>query len=307
MLYTGNPANNNAGGGYMEFPGLDILIGTTKVDALTNVDCPSLDSDIKDFNYARVDLPAEGDIINVLTYMMRYLRHNADRMNFGAVTWKIAMRRELFWELTAIWPCNYLTYRCWNRDSNDANKVDPVGSYSVEGAIKMRDDMRTNQYLLIDGTRYDVVIDDGITEDSQTTNANLDNTEFASDIYVIPMTIMGNRPVTYFEYFDFARAANPAIQQGNLANYFWTDGGRFLWHAKPPRNRCIQHIAWIEPRLILRTPQLAGRVTNVAYQPLQHTRDPFNDSAYFVDGGNTSGRTAPSLWSDWGAVQGRGG
>src|SRR3972149_517370 len=32
QVYTGNPANNNVGGGYREFPGLDILIGTDKVD-----------------------------------------------------------------------------------------------------------------------------------------------------------------------------------------------------------------------------------------------------------------------------------
>ena len=50
QLYIGNPANNSAGGGFKEFPGLDILIGTTKVDALTGTACPSLRSDIKDRN-----------------------------------------------------------------------------------------------------------------------------------------------------------------------------------------------------------------------------------------------------------------
>lgn len=39
-VYTGNPSNNSNGGGYKEFPGLDLLISTGKVDALTGASCP---------------------------------------------------------------------------------------------------------------------------------------------------------------------------------------------------------------------------------------------------------------------------
>src|SRR3990167_8485018 len=53
-VYTGNPTNSSAGGGYKEFPGLDLLISTTKVDALTNQACPSLRSTIMDFGYRLV-------------------------------------------------------------------------------------------------------------------------------------------------------------------------------------------------------------------------------------------------------------
>ena len=40
QVFTGNPANSSAGGGYKEFMGLDLLISTTKVDALTGAACP---------------------------------------------------------------------------------------------------------------------------------------------------------------------------------------------------------------------------------------------------------------------------
>ena len=57
----------------------------------------------------------------------------------------------------------------------------------------------------------------------------------------------------------------------------------------------------IENRIILRTPQIAGRITNVCYEPLQHERDPFPSDPYFVNGGNTS-RTAATLNAEWGSV-----
>jgi hypothetical protein len=49
--WQGDPANNNAGGGYKEMPGLDQQIVTGQVDADSNTACPSLDSDVKDFTY----------------------------------------------------------------------------------------------------------------------------------------------------------------------------------------------------------------------------------------------------------------
>lgn len=294
QLYTGNPANNSAGGGYKEFPGLDILIGTSKVDAITGQTCPSLYSDIKDFNYDKVDVNAGFTIVNVLTYMMRQLRWNSERMLMSPTEWVIVMRPGLFYELSAIWPCNYLTYRCANRDT--AN-IDPVGSYSSTDAINMRDSMRNGNFITIDGIQYPVVLDDGIVEDSNTTNARVDNTCFASDIYVVPLRSAGMQ-VTYWEYLDYSQGAMPAAAEGNISDFYWTDGGKFLWHKQPPLNWCVRWLAKIEPRVILLTPHLAGRITNVQYCPLQHTRDSINTDPYWTDGGVTT-RTGPSLYSDW--------
>lgn len=295
QLYTGNPANNSAGGGYAEFPGLDILVGTAKVDAITGTECPSLDSDIKDFNFGKIDdLVANADIVEVLTYLYRTIRHNADRMNLNPATWVITMRQELWYELTAIWPCAYFTYRCGFRvaDTQDRANVDAVEM------TRLRDRMREGMFLLIDGIQVPVVTDDGIVEESSADNALIPEGNFASDIYFIPMSVAGGYASTYMEYLDYTQGAMPAVQDGRLGAWYWTDGGRYLWHAKPPVNWCVQWLAKIEPRVILRTPQLAGRVTNVRYCPLQHTRDPFPDAPYFVDGGETV-RVGPSHFSDW--------
>lgn len=300
QLYEGNPANNNAGGGYQEFPGLDILIGTNKVDALTGTPCPSLASDIKNFNYVNVTTTpaATAGIVNVLTYLMRTLRTNAENMNMDPVEWALVMRPGLFYELTAVWPCAYATYRCQTTGDNNQGVVDTMDM------VRFRDEMRNGNYLIVDGIRFPVILDTFIREESNTTSNRVSNGCFASDIYVVPLTVRGNIAATYWEHFDyreglFAQAGAAGMAGGILANYYWTEGGRYLWHFKPPNNWCAQWLAKIEPRVILRTPHLAGRLTNVQYCPLQHENDPLNTDPYFVNGGATS-RTAPTFWTEWG-------
>lgn len=293
QVFTGNPDNNKAGGGYKEFIGLDILISTGKRDAITGTACPALDPDVKDFNYGRVDATnLNPDIVDVVTYLYRYIKRNAAGMGFNPVQWRWAMREDLFYELTAVWPCSYLTYRCKFR-ATDGTIVENV---SANDAIQFRDTMRAGYYLLIDGEQVPVEIDDAITEESSAQTNKLSAGSYASTMYLLPYTIMGGRPTLFFQHYDYSNGPMQAAQQANYQNDFWTDGGRFLWHNKPPINWCVQLIAKIEPRLILLTPQLAGKITHVAYKPLQHTRDAFPNQTYFVDGGVTTGRDAPSWY-----------
>lgn len=294
-LYDANPANNTGGGGYREFPGLDILISTGKIDAITGTACPTLDSDIKNAAYRRVDSNGQY-YVEILAYLMRYLKWNAQQMNFGTVTWAFAMRPSLFYELTSVWPCAYMTYRCITT---------PAGQGFVDSAdmIRMRDEMRNEQYLLIDGVRFNVILDTNIPEESNTSGpANVNSGCFASDIYIVPLTVRGGIPVTYWETFDYRTSLGIANSVPMVSQFFWTDGGRYLWHFKPPNNFCLQWLLKIEPRLILRTPQLAGRLTNVLYCPIQHERDAQPDDPYFVRGGVSTGRTMPTLQAEWGTV-----
>lgn len=297
QVYTGNPANNTAGGGYREFPGLDILIGTTKVDAITNTACPSLASDIKNFNYGRVDATnLNPDIVHVVTQMMRYLKRNASAMGFDPTTWVITMRNDLFYELTAIWPCSYLTYRCQFR-ATDGTIVQNV---NAADQVAMRDAMRAGRYLIIDGAQIEVVIDDGIIEHNRSGNPLIPIGGFSSDIYFVPLTVRGNYPVTFWQFFNFDQGPMEAARDGRLNN-FWTDAGRYLWVSEYTR-WCVLLTSKIEPRVILRTPQLAGRITNVAYVPLQHVRDALPTDYYFVDGGVQTPRAAPSYYTEWGGT-----
>lgn len=299
QVWNGNPANNNAGQGRKEMTGLNLLIGTGKRDAETGVACPAADSDVKDFNYLCVD-DAGDDLVNAITYIYRTLRKNADTMGLQPVRWVIAMREELFYELTAIYPCSYLTYRCDSVLAGINTSATTLNIDSAE-AIRFRDAMRSGKFLTIDGIDVEVVFDDAITEENPANQGNLGPGQFASNIYFIPMSVLGGRASTFFEYFNFdnpdaTAARNTLAPDGSFST---SNGGAWLWHFKPPRNRCLQAQAWIEPRLIMRTPYLAGVLQNVCYTPLQHTRQPFPDDPYFTDGGQTGPRPGPSFFNEW--------
>lgn len=283
-LYTGNPTNNTSGGGDKYYRGLDGLINTGYRDAETGQACAAADSIVASFNSANVGTNGTS-IVNTLTSITRRLRFNAVEMGLAPVKWVIAMRWSAFYQLTEVWPCAYLTYRCQNMNSAGQPMTATVADYNT-----MRDQMRgnwderTGQYLLIDGVKWPVVIDDTIPETALSAGA------FNSSIYFVPLTVVGGTQVTYMEYVDYTApggAMDMARAYASGDSYMATDNGRFLWHKKPPTNFCVQALVKSEPRLILRTPQLAARLTNVAYTPIQHERDWATTGYYFANGGRT--------------------
>ena len=299
QVYTGNPTNNSAGGGYKEFPGLDLLISTTKIDALTGTACPSLYSDVKSFSYRQVDDVNDPDIVRTITTMMRILKKRASQQGLAPVDIRMVMRDELFYALTEIWPCRYITYRCSNIDSS-GSVIDPVGAYSAESMFRMKTEMRQGSFLWVDGFQVPVIIDDCIAEDNHADNGTIAAGCFASDIYFVPFSARGGTIRTlYWEYYDYRNDVLPAVNDARASTFFWSDNGVFLWGLKAPDNFCLELISKVEPRLILRTPQLAGRLTDIAYCPLQHGNDPLPSQDYFVNGGVPTGRPAPSPYSEW--------
>lgn len=293
QIFTGNPANNSAGGGYKEFMGLDLLIGTNKVDAETGTTCPSLYSDIKDFGYRQVSSNADPNIVRTITTMMRILNRKAEQQGMAPADIRIAMREPLFYELTRFWPCQYNTDGC-NVGQTDNREV------SSSELVRFRDELRNGKYLLVDGRKVPVILDDCIMEENRADNAAIPIGGFASDIYFVPFSIMGgNYRTLYLEHRDYRNDVLPAASDIHaLPTFFWSDNGVALWSLKAPDNWCIEAICKIEPRLILRTPQLAGRLQNVVYVPLQHTDDPLPSQDYHVNGGVRTGRPWPSPYNE---------
>lgn len=303
MLYEANPANNTGGGGYREFAGLDILIATGHTDAVTNTACPTLDSLITNFNYGNITLDngRMTAFIDGLTKIMRYLRTKAAGQNMDPVNWVMVMRPGMFYELTAAWPCNYATYRCAG-----VSPAAGTGSVSVNvdgmDMAQMRDAMRNGSFLTIDGVNIPVIQDNQIREDSNTNNSSVSNGSFSSDVYILPLTAAG-RSMLYWEVFDYSRSVGDvqAVWPG-ARTFYWTDGGRYIWHLKPPTNWCIQALGLVSPRIILHTPHLAARISNVQYQTALHEPDSLPDDPYFQRGGNTAGYTAPTFNALWGTT-----
>jgi len=290
MLWQGSPANGN-GAGYLEFPGFSVQVATGQKDADTGTLCPSLDSDVKDFTYNDVDGSGSKDIVEYVSMVESYVRDLAENTGLVPVQWIISMRSQLWQELTAVWPCAYNTNKCGAIGGTNA-RVFTDGREN----IRDRDRMRTEKRIEINGNSYEVVLDSGIFEHNNINNANLKPGEYASSIYFIPITINGAMPVTYLQYVDYSKAAGDIALLKNTEN-FWSDGGKFMW-AVEQVNFCYKLKLKIEPRLVMRTPQLAARIDNVKYVPLQHLRDADPDSPYYVNGG-VSTRPAGTTYAAW--------
>lgn len=293
MVWQGNPANGTSGGGYKEFPGLDLQIATGQVDADTNTAIPSADSMIFDFGYNSVD-SASPDIVAYMSEIEFQLNYIARRTGVNPVTWVICMTAQLWQELSAIWPCRYLTNGC-----TTLNGANPI-VINDDNYTNMRDDLRNNMYLPINGKRYRVVLDDGMREDNSTTTAGLARGEFAGDIVWLPLRMAANFPTVYWEFVDYSDISRElaALVGGRDKLPFWTDSGRFLWSIDYIRT-CLKLQAAVAPRIVLRTPHLAARIQNVTYEPLRHVRSPYPDSPYWLDGGvsmRPRGSTGFAVW-----------
>ena len=278
QLYAGNPANNS--GSYKEFRGLDILINTGYQDAETGAIVPAADSLVRNWNAA----VTSGNFVAELTAVVRRQNYSADQMGLSPVQWAIVMPEMLFYELTALWPCQFDTYRCQISTTGDSRNMD------VTAQIAMTQDMRSNSYLLIDGARVPVITDDAV---AQTENSGT----FTTTIYLVPLTVAGV-PSLYVEHFDFNNGDAVALRDamGTPGKFIVTDGGRFIW-VRRDNGFCVSMDVVERSRVILETPFLAARITNVQYTPLIQTKSGYTtDTTRFYNGGSTS-IPAPSFYA----------
>jgi len=280
------------------FPGLSAQIATGQVDADLNAACPSLDSDIKDFNYNNV-CGTTLDIVEYLSSMMYYLENLASSTGLAPVDFKLAMRPQLWFELSACWPCSYLTNRCTTAQVGYNAAV-----INDNTNVAMRDDMRQRMMIPINGKWYQVIEDTGIFEHNNINNGNVPAGSYASTINVLPFSVLGNTPTLYREFVNYGAAAPDEALLSGANNWFHTDNGSYSWSYLEKR-WCYSLSLKTEPRIILRTPHLAGSIQNVMYSPLQHLREADFDSPYHVDGGvslRTPG-TRYAVWAGQGGVR----
>lgn len=256
------------------------------------------------------------DIVVYLSNLMWHLRCMANRYHLNPVTWVLAMRPEVWWNLAEVVSHRYTTFRpdlqqawtceycgsdgaisltqclgncggsrppapgqyvclycgrvyhshksvCWDTDSGTGcgaieamiqiNDVDGLMEV-IEGHRKLFDWMMEEGKITIDGSLYDVVVDDYIPEGS--------NGVYGvrwSNIYAIPMTVVGGLPVTLMEYAD--QQVHGCPYDGNR---FWTDSGIYLWQLEQDHWN-YRLGALTEARIVMRCPQLSGMVEEVGY------------------------------------------
>ena len=276
MIWNGSPAANIEPA-YREFPGFDAQIVTGHTDVDSGTAMPSADSTILDANYGNLD--AGLDIVGLMQEAEYHVDILAEDTVGGVDGW-IVMRPQVWKHLTEIWPCQYNTNACNTGMQGSESRLVIDGREN----ITERDNMRRSLVIQINGKDYPVVLDSGITESTNADDAaNHDPGEYSSSIYFIPRMIAGNLPVTYWQYLDFRAAAAQIALLNNQAT-FWTDNGRFLWSYDSVHS-CFKLKMRTEPRIVLRTPQLAWRIDNVLIAPALHNREFHPDHAHWVDGG----------------------
>lgn len=287
-VFTGSPANNN--GESRDIVGLDIHINAgNKRDATYNTVCTAANSDVKNFGNAVV-----GSATNIMRYIEMadaFVTFKARRQGLGTPEYIVAMRPELWQEITEIIPIQK-----YQRVLTVINNVtNGRGTVDARDAYNERDAMRANMLIPVNGRMLRVVVDDTIAETSLGNIAGVPT--YTSTIYGIPLTVLGGYPVTFWEYFNHGNNQEQAVQNRANGLTWTTDGGLFRWFADFSKG-CFKLNAKFTPRLRMRTPQIAWRIDNVGYQPLQHFASWDPASAYFVNGGVTQG-DEQKYYSSW--------
>jgi hypothetical protein len=254
VKWTGDPAGATAG--YAEPKGFDLLIATGYIDPVTSLANPVLDSEVLDFGLQDI-VTGTNDIYQYMSHMEYVLYEKAERTGLNPVTWQIAMAPQVWHEITRVWPTLAYTENSVVIPTGSANNVDGRSLY--EERLRL---LRAQQ-LIINGRVYNVAVDDGIVTDTTTAPGSLD-----SSIYFIPMTILGGQyPATYWEYLDYRLIGAEIRSPITNKLRFWTDDGRYKWSVDE-RLGCFTVHAHMQPRLVLRTPQLAGRIDDVRITPM---------------------------------------
>jgi hypothetical protein len=294
-VYTDDPTNNGANNGRMYTTGLDLWINTgNKRDYLSSAVCTALNSKVDDFGYNSYD-GTSPDLVQMIHDVWAYINNNAMEMRLDPAKWFIAMRPNLFHLLTEIWPCRYDTDRCSNTNGTNVVIVNDDRNRAF------RQQMRDGSYLLIDGVPVPVVQDSCIPREDWDDTQELNEGEFASDIYFVPETILGNMAATGWQYFDQRIRERSNARARN--NQVWTtDSGMYAWATTESGGYCEAVKATLEYRLLMFTPQLAGRIQDVMYAPRQPFRDWEPDEKYYLDGGITY-RPPSNFYSMWSGNQ----
>lgn len=283
-VWVGNPTNSAGSNNWQDLMGMELIVNAgNKVDYQTAAVCTAANSDIKEFGYRTVDDNAAA-LYSHLDMLYYYSLWNARKQQLGTPGYVWVMRPELFDEIAKIWPIAEITEALAALGAVTAGRVNLTGNE----ILAMRNAIREGQYLPIRGQLVPVILDDTITELDSTTSASLIPGRYASDIYLIPMTVLGGFPVTFAEPYNQANAVvERVVAMGGLTHTWTSDGGQVRWYLSAQRN-CLQYSYTTSFRIKMLTTQLAGRLQHVAYEPLQHVRSWNPASPYFFDGGGTS-------------------
>lgn len=283
LVFTGSPVNTaSSTGGYLEYNGLERLVNDSYQDVFTGTACSAANSLVLSFPNSIMQ-NAAGSYVQKMVETYRAQKYLAEQLLINDVQFAFVMRYQAFLSFTQVWPCAYETYRCFNASPSGSSIVVDV-SASEQNA--MRQAMRDGYYLLIDGDKVPVILDNTMDE------TNIGNGNFQSDVYLLPLksATLGGQ-LLYIDYFDYNGpfGMNAIINQlGPRDEYRVSPDGRFAIFFMGGTAFCKQVMIRTRKRLILRAPFLAARIEDAQYAVYQHEREWEPGTSFYEDGGATS-------------------
>ena len=245
-----------------EYDGLDKWIRDDYDDEVSSTDADALNS------YVTTGGELDGDFVAQLSDMFRTLRTDAELIGMPNVRWAIVVNPRAIYPLVDIWACNYQTARCL---------VDNVSRQDVSTVTALREQMYSGNFLLIDGERVPFLSDFGMAA----TQAE-DTGIWTSDVFIVPMNSSGT-PLTYLEYLPYTNAEVAEFLALGFDQVRVINGGFYLMTFKR-QGFCLSYQVTARPRLIMRTPFLAGRIDDVTFTSTTPFRQP-EAGTYFKGGG----------------------
>lgn len=281
LIWSGNPANNNANNSYAEYKGLQLIVNTGKYDAYTDLYCESIDSFL--MNYANNNPTAVGTyaITSWFQRMVGQFIRRAEGAGFGwdTATMYIVMTPNA-------WDCVARAYACSGLELCSGASTSRTVTQSADQARARYEEYLSRMALPIWGRWYPVILDSQIPETAGTANG------ICSDIYFLTTEIQGES-ILYGQYQDFnatyGRTRQELVSMFGSDDIAITDNGRYAVIRDNERG-CFDVQVLTKPRLVAVAPWLSGRVTNVCCNV---TQEPFPDPTgsgkiYEKDGGRSS-------------------
>lgn len=270
QLWTGDPANDTANGGYKEFRG---LLGQIADDydvpanhpGLSGNNCDKLNSCVLDFGDNCIG--GGTAIYPYLQAMEADLFAKAQMSGYNSVDWRVVMHRRHWEELVKVLPCEVMSDNCIapTVQPGPGGNLAPIQiSVDSNGQIMIRQQMQRDMTISINGRIYPVLLDDTlpITESAGTPG------QYSGSIFIIPWAVNGTQTL-YWEHKDysaFERELSPL--PGTWADMLgFSDGGRFHWVMKF-NGRCFELDVKTELCLVFKAPNMAARLDNVLACPI---------------------------------------
>lgn len=250
-------------GWWYEPNGFDALVKTGYTDIVTGTASPAADSVVQAWGGGDIGgTDSFGrNIVESINDLWYAVNDRASQVGMGDTNWVFVMRKEQFRALVEVYACTYATYRC-----QSTNAGQPVVTDGME-VQRLRTEMASGQYLLVDGVPVPVQFDEGIALTRFASNPNV----LQADIFLMPVSWAG-RPLTYMQYF---KMDNPyATEFANFVNpnkIKFMNNGLFIVGERST-GLCVEYFVGSQMRPALETPFLAGRIDNITFTYTAQTR-----------------------------------